>query len=141
MAEGTKITIGPFNNSNPTIAAISQLVQNPSFDHYTENVITASISGTYNIDLSTMNIFDLTLLGNTNITFSNPAPSGIATNATIKFTQGGLGNFTPTFNSPATWGDNGSPIWSTTVGLSDWVTMITTRGTAKYSLFLSGTGF
>lgn len=73
-------------------------IVNSRLSRYTEQVTAnTSVGSSYAIDLSTANIFDLTLTANVTFTVTNPPTSGIAQGATIILRQDATGSRTVTF--------------------------------------------
>lgn len=77
-------------------------IVNSRLSRYTEQVTAnTTVGSNYAIDLSTANIFDLTLTANVTFTVTNPPTSGIAQGATLILRQDATGGRTITF--PATF--------------------------------------
>lgn len=99
---------------------------------FTEFVTTATgVSGAYNVDLSLGNIFDLTLTGNTTITFTNPPASGTLKSCTLILRQGGTGGYTLTVTN-GKYTDGVVPVLSTAVGAIDMLSYFTVNAGASY---------
>ena len=70
------------------------------------------VSGTANIDLSTSNIFDITLTNSTTFTFINHPPAGVTRPVTIVLRQPAVGGKTASFTG-ALYTDGTAPVLST----------------------------
>jgi len=98
---------------------------------YTETTTSASVTGTYTIDLTLSNIFIITLNGSCTFTFSNPPASGTLKSCTVILIQGTGGSKTATFTN-AKWTDAVAPVLSTTAGQIDVLTFFTYNGGTSY---------
>jgi hypothetical protein len=96
---------------------------------YTEEVNTiGTVSGTTrNLDLSTANIFDVTLGNNVTFTFTNPPASGISRLATVILRQDATGSRTAVFTN-AKYTDGNAPQLSTGANQIDVLTFFTVNG-------------
>jgi fibronectin-binding autotransporter adhesin len=108
---------------------------NSRLTRYTESVTAnTSVGSTYAVDLSTANIFDLTLTANVTISVTNPPSSGIAQGATIILRQDATGGRTVTF--PATFkttdGIAANSAVSTGANKIDVFTIVTVDGGTVY---------
>jgi len=133
--DGTTITINSstgvitgtssadFSNINITGGTIATT----KLQSYREAVTTATVStGTYNLDLSLSNIFDITLNASCTFTFTNPPASGTAITATVILRQG-VGGRTAAFTN-AKYSEGTLPTLSTTAGHIDVLTFFTVNG-------------
>jgi hypothetical protein len=91
-----------------------------------------SVATTYTVDLSTANVFALTLTGNTTFTFSNPASSGISSAFTLIITQDSTGSRTATWPASVKWPNGSTPVLSTGASKTDILNFITTNGGTTY---------
>jgi len=91
-----------------------------------------SVATTYTVDLSTANVFALTLTGNTTFTFSNPASSGISSAFTLIITQDATGSRTATWPASVKWPNGSTPVLSTGASKTDILNFITTNGGTTY---------
>lgn len=98
---------------------------------YTETVNTVGsvATTTYNINLATANIFDITLNNNVTFTFTNAPSSGVSRSATIILRQGTGGNKLATFTN-AKYTDGVLPVLSTIAGQVDVLSFFTVNGGA-----------
>lgn len=104
----------------------------PTFTAYRESVQTATVStGTYNIDLSLGNIFDITLGNNVTFTFTNPPSAGTSASVTVILRQDATGNRTATFTG-ALYTDGNAPQLSTGANDIDVLTFFTINGGSSY---------
>lgn len=119
-------------NGQPLIA--SALV-NTKLQRYTEHVTTnTAVTSTYTIDLSTANIFDLTLTANVTFSVSNPPSSGTAQGATLILRQDATGSRTVTFPASfkTTDGIAANSAISTGANKIDVFTIVTVDGGTVY---------
>lgn len=110
-------------------------IVNSRLSRYTEQVTAnTSVGSTYTIDLSTANIFDLTLTANVTFTVTNPPTSGIAQGATLILRQDATGNRTVTFPASFKWTDgiNANSSVSTGANKIDVFTIVTVDGGTVY---------
>jgi fibronectin-binding autotransporter adhesin len=109
---------------------------NSRLTRYTESVTanTTGVGSSYAIDLSTANIFDLTLSANVTFSVTNPPSSGIAQGATIILRQDATGGRTVTFPSSfkTTDGIAANSAISTGANRIDVFTIITVDGGTVY---------
>lgn len=99
-----------------------QIVSNREFFQcYAEKkIINAAATGAINLDLSMASTFELTLTGNTTITFINAIPSLVSTqSSTVKVTQDGSGNHTLSFAANIKWPGDVIPVNTKTSERSD----------------------
>ncbi len=111
----------------------------------TETQLTASPVATYTADFLNGNVFELTLGGNTTITFSNVPVSTNMLTATFILIQDATGNRVPTFSAGSPnnvlW-DNGTvPTWETAAGNEDVVRMFTYDGGITWRANLIGKNY
>jgi hypothetical protein len=103
-----------------------------------DKTVNATATGTVTLDLSTTNVFDLTLTGNVTFAFSNPAPSTRVQTFTIIAKQDVTGGRTVTW--PATIskyaGGNVPPATTTASAIDIW-TITTYDGGTTYVISLS----
>lgn len=104
------------------------------FINYREVVTTASVSGSYTVNLSTANVFDLTLTGNTTFTFSNPAAAGTMHSFTIILRQGSTAARTATWPASVRFSFGEVPVLASgTAGAYDVITFFTVNGGTRYA--------
>jgi len=107
----------------------------------TETSITATPTTTYTADLSTGSLFQLTMGGNTTISFSNIPITGKSTTVTFVLIQDGTGNRVPAFPASVDWDGGILPTWGTTSGNEDVVTVFTYDGGTKWRGNLVGQNY
>ena len=107
------------------------LVYRPKLQAYGEHVISANVTGTYNLDLNEANVFNLTLTGNTVFTFTNPPPVGTSKPCTVILKQDATGGRTATFTN-AKYTDSQAPVLTTTPNRHDVLTFFTVDGGSSY---------
>ena len=112
---------------------ISGVLATPTFAAYRETTTTnATVTGTFTVDMSTANIFNITLTGSTTFTFSNPATSGTTSNFLLAIKQGGSGSYTATWPASVKFPNNSTPSLTTTVGKVDIFNFFTFDGGTTY---------
>lgn len=119
-------------NSQPLTA--SALV-NTKLQRYTEHVTAnTTVGSTYTIDLSTANIFDLTLTANVTFSVSNPPSTGTAQGATLIIRQDATGGRRVTFPASFKWTDgvNANTYMSTAANKIDVISIFTVDGGTVY---------
>lgn len=139
-SNGQPLAVAAFSTSGVYTASANvnlsnNHIINSRLTRYTESVTAnAAVGSTYAIDLSTANIFDLTLTANVTFTVTNPPSSGIAQGATIILRQDATGGRTVTF--PATFkttdGIAANSAVSTGANRIDVFTIITVDGGTVY---------
>ena len=134
--DGTTITInsgtGVISGANTTdfsnVSITGGTIATTKLQSYRETVTTVTVStGTYNLDLSLSNIFDITLNTSCTFTFTNPPASGTAMTATIILRQGAGGSKSAAFTN-AKYSEGTLPTLSTTPGQIDVLTYFTVTG-------------
>lgn len=107
---------------------------------YSETVTANASSGTTEtLDLSTANIFDLTLDDNCTLTFSNPtSATNRATSFTLILRQGGSGSYTVTWPASVDWPSGTAPTLSTAVSSVDMFNFITVDNGTTWLGFIAG---
>jgi hypothetical protein len=114
-----------FGNNNVTGAKLK---------NYKENVNSlGSLGASQAIDLSTSNIFDMTLSNPTcTITITNPPASGVSYSFTMIVRQDSTGNRTITWPASVKWPNGTAPTLSTAANAVDILTFMTVDGGTKY---------
>jgi hypothetical protein len=102
-------------------------IKSPAISGYKEVVVSANITGTYNVDFSTANVFELTVTGNVTLSFTNPALAGFMSNAVIILKQNGTGGYTVTLPT-VKWPGGIAPTQTTTANAVDVYAFFTTDG-------------
>ena len=92
----------------------------------------ATATGTVTLDLSTRNVFNLTLTGSTTIVFSNPPSAGNAQMITIITRQDATGSRTLTWPASVKWSYTQTPVITTTPNYADVFTLMTIDGGTTY---------
>jgi hypothetical protein len=108
---------------------VSSTIYTGRLKAYEETVNTiGTVSGTtQNLDLSTANIFDVTLGNNVTFTFTNPPSSGVSKLATVILRQDATGSRLATFTN-AKYTDGNLPQLSTGANQIDVLTFFTVNG-------------
>ena len=126
------------------IVMSNNVVESPKLKAYKEFVNTLSISTTtQTLDLSTTNIYNLTLANaSITLTFSNPPATGNAYTLTILAKQDATGSRVITFPASVKWPNSVTPTLSTTANKTDILSFFTVDGGTNYyaGVALSNTG-
>lgn len=132
LASALPVASGGTGVTTSTGSGAVVLSTGPTFTAYRESVQTATVStGTYNIDLSLGNIFDITLGNNVTFTFTNPPSAGTSASVTVILRQDATGNRTATFTG-ALYTDGNAPQLSTGANDIDVLTFFTINGGSSY---------
>ena len=103
---------------------------------YGETLVTANSSTAYTIDLTTGNVFKITMTGNCTFTFSNPPASGTAGSFTLILIQDGTGSRTATWPASVKWAAATAPTLTTTATTgTDVLAFLTTDGGTRWEGF------
>ena len=104
-----------------------------NLQRYTEVVTSVTaVSNIITLNLSSGNVFTVTLTANSTLAFSNPPSAGVAMSVTLVVTQGSGGNFTLTYPVGVSFTDSVLPILATTAGKRDVLTFLTVDGGSTY---------
>lgn len=115
------------------IAMTNNHVTEPTFKAYREHVNAITISTTsQTLDLSTTNIFNLTLANSATLTFSNPPSSGTAYSLTLYCKQDATGSRTITWPAAVKWPNASTPTLSTGANKIDIFNFFTLDGGTTY---------
>ena len=108
--------------------------QQPRLESYRETVTTVTPSaGTATCNLSTANVFDLTLTSSsTALAFSNPPASGLAFSFTVIVRQDATGNRALTYPASVKFTDSVTPVLATGASKVDVLTFFTVDGGTTY---------
>jgi hypothetical protein len=138
------------NNSNPTypldivgtLSMNNSVLFNPIFTSYKESIFIRAYSGTFSLNCSTGNNFNIILSSGANsISFTNFASSGTLQGVNLFVQQDSVGNRTLNYPSSVSWGTAGAPTLSTAANAIDVLNFITWTGGSKILGFVSGKGF
>ena len=99
--------------------------------------VTNTVNGTYDADCANANIFQITLGGNTTISFTNVPASGNGYVCVFKITQGSS-NYQITWPTTVNWSDGTAPNLSVGSGDVDVVTLFTADAGTNWYGFISG---
>jgi hypothetical protein len=113
--------------TSSSIVAEKQLYANAGLNAnwYAEKQLASSPTATYAADFANGSVFELTLGGNTAITFSNVPATTQAVTATFILKQDVTGNRIPSFPASVKWDGGTVPTWGTANGNEDVITMFT----------------
>lgn len=105
----------------------------PRLEAYRESVTSnAAATGTITLDLSTANVFNLTLTGSGTLAFSNPPASGLMFSITVIVKQDATGNRTLSYPASVKWSDGITPVLATAANKVDVLTFFTVDGGTTY---------
>jgi len=137
-----KNTAWLLDNSN-VLNAQDAVLQRPEMKDYSETVASPAISaGTLPLDVTTANVFDVTLNENvTTLDLSNPSPTGKACSITLFLKQDATGG--RTFAWPASVKSPGGSLPSVTsaANAQDIYSLVTKDAGATWYVFTGGQGF
>jgi hypothetical protein len=108
------------------------IVDSPTMKGYKEFANTASITGATTLDLSTTNIYNITLTGSATLTFSNPPTSGTLYSLMIIAKQDATGSRTITWPASVKWPNASAPTLSTAANAVDVLNFFTVDGGTTY---------
>lgn len=117
------------------------LIVRPEIKDYAETITITSVSGTVNLDLTTGNVFERTITGNTTFSFTNPPASGSAGSLTLILKQDAVGGYAITWPTSVMWAGGTAPTLSTAANAIDVLTFVTVDGGTSWYGFLSGANF
>ena len=127
--------------SSTRINMDDKVLQMPVLKDYGETLVTANSSTAYTADLTTGNVFKITMTGNCTFTFSNPPASGTAGSFTLILIQDGTGSRTATWPAAVKWASATAPTLTTTATTgTDILTFLTTNGGTTWYGFAAGIG-
>lgn len=118
-------------------------IVNPIFQTYKETVNAVTINTTtQTLDLSTTNIFNLSMANNVTLTFNNPPASGTAYSFMLYCKQDATGSRTITWPATVKWPNGSAPTMSTGSNKIDVFNFFTLDGGTTYlgALSLANTG-
>jgi hypothetical protein len=107
-------------------------VTNVKMQRYRETVTAASSGTAYTVDLSTANIFNITMTGNCTFTFTNPPASGVSYSFMLILTQDATGSRTATWPASVKYPNASTPTLTTTATKTDILNFITVNGGTTY---------
>jgi len=112
-----------------------KVLQKPVLKDYGETVVTANSSTSYTVDLTTGNVFNVTLTGNCTFTFSNPPASGTAGSFTLILTQDATGGRTVIWPGAVAWPGGANPtLYSIQHSINVFTFTTTNAGTTWYGM-------
>jgi hypothetical protein len=128
---GGNLYVGGTTNVSGTVNLNTSILTSPKLQSYKETVNTiGSVVSNTNLDISTANIFDVTLGGSPiTFTFTNPPSSGTAQPVTVILRQDATGSRLATFTN-AKYTDGSVPVLSTGANQIDVLTFFTVNGGA-----------
>lgn len=109
-----------------------KLLQKPVLQDYGVTNVTANSGTSYTINLNNGNVFNITLTGNCEFTFSNPPASGTAGSFTLILSQDGTGSRTVTWPGAVTWPGGTAPTITATANKTDILTFLTVDGGTEW---------
>ena len=126
---GGNLYVGGTTNISGTVNLNTSTLTSPKLQSYKETVNTINtVTSNTSLDISTANIFDVTLGGSPiTFTFTNPPSSGTAQPVTVILRQDATGNRLATFTN-AKYTDGNLPVLSTGSNQVDVLTFFTVNG-------------
>ena len=113
---------------------------NPNLVNHTEEVVSAKSGSSYALDLTTGNVFNITLTDNCTFTVTNIPASGTACSITLILTQDGTGSRSVTWPSNTKWSSGLSPALFTSAAAIDIFQLFSINGGTTWYGFQSGIG-
>jgi hypothetical protein len=104
------------------------LIIRPELKDYAETLTIANSTTSYDINLESGNVFEITLTGNCIFTFSNAPASGKGGKFTLILKQDATGSRTTTWPASAKWAGGMAPTLTTAANAVDVLTFVTTSG-------------
>ena len=129
---GTSTVFSSYPSERAVMTDVSQTVSNKKLQSYSETVTTGSSSTTYAVDLSTANIFSISMTGNCTFTFSNPPASGTSCSFMLILKQDATGSRTATWPATVKFPNASTPTLTTTANKTDIFNFITVDGGTVY---------
>lgn len=131
--KGFAVDTNGITNYSANVSMANNHVISPSFKAYKEQVTAITVSsGSQALDLSTTNIFNLTLASSTTLSFTNPPAAGIAYTVTLHCKQDATGSRTITFPASVKFPNNSTPVLSTQANKIDVFSLFTLDGGTTY---------
>ena len=129
----TGLGLGTMSTQDASAVAVTGgTVTNVTLQRYRETVTTGSSSTTYAVDLSTANIFSISMTGNCTFTFTNPPVSGVSFSFMLILKQDGTGSRTATWPASVKYPNGSTPTLTTTANKTDIFNFITVDGGTVY---------
>jgi hypothetical protein len=134
ICDGTNIIMG------------STFLNGAQFKNSSQTISTVASSGSaQTVDISTANMWDITLTANCTITLSNPSASNTECEVRVRLTQNGTGSWNVTWaGGTILWlgqsDQSTSPTFTTTAGYVSEVVFRTVNGGTTYTAQLEGSG-
>jgi hypothetical protein len=123
------------------VDAADNIISQAEIKDYSETVATANSTSAYAVNLTTGNIFNLTLTANCTITFTNPPATGKAGSVTLILTQDGVGTRTISWPASVKWPGGTAPTLSVSSASVDIIQLLTIDGGTTWRGFIAGTNF
>ena len=129
----TGLGLGTMSTQDASAVAVTGgTVTNVTLQRYRETVTTGSSSTTYAVDLSTANIFSVSMTGNCTFTFTNPPVSGVSFSFMLILKQDATGSRTATWPATVKFPNGSTPTLTTTANKTDIFNFITVDGGTTY---------
>jgi hypothetical protein len=129
---GTSTVFSSYPSERAVMTDVPQTVSNKKLQTYNENVTAGSSGTAYAVDLSTANIFDISMTGNCTFTFTNPPASGVSYSFMLILEQDATGSRTATWPASVKWPNGSTPTLTTTANKTDILNFITVDGGTTY---------
>jgi hypothetical protein len=129
---GTSTVFSSYPTERAVMTDVAQTISNKKLQTYNETITTGSSSTSYAVDLSTANIFDITMTGNCTFTFTNPPAAGTAYSFMLILDQDATGSRTATWPASVKFPNGSTPTLTTTANKTDIFNFITVDGGTTY---------
>lgn len=129
---GTSTVFADYPSERAVMTDVVQTLSNKKIQAYSETVTAASSSTTYTADLSTANVFNVSMTGNCTFTFSGPPVSGTSFSFTLILKQDATGSRTATWPASVKFPNASTPTLTTTANKTDIFNFITVDGGTNY---------
>ena len=129
---GSSTVFSSYPSERAVMTDVPQTVSNKKLQTYNENVTAGSSGTAYAVDLSTANIFDISMTGNCTFTFTNPPASGVSYSFMLILEQDATGSRTATWPASVKWPNGSTPTLTTTANKTDILNFITVDGGTTY---------
>lgn len=129
---GTSTVFSSYPAERAVMTDVAQTLSSKKIQAYTETVTAASSSTAYTVDLSTANVFNISMTGNCTFTFSNPPASGTSVSFMLILKQDATGSRTATWPASVKFPNASTPTLTTTANKVDVLNFFTVDGGTTY---------
>jgi len=110
------------------------------YDSFRQSVDAANVSGTAGLDLSSSNLFERTLTGNTTFEFNNAASNPAGNSFTLVVQQDGTGGHSITWPNSVEWDSGSAPSLSNNANDKHLLSFVTPDGGSTWYGIVGPTG-